>query len=37
VSLFAGLLTALAILLFILYFRRRQEFHQMLQKAGVSL
>jgi hypothetical protein len=37
VSLFAVVLVGLAVLLFIIYFRRRQEFHQMLQKAGVSL
>jgi hypothetical protein len=37
VSLFAVVLTALAVLLFVIYFRRRQEFHQTLQKAGVSL
>ena len=37
VSLFAIVLIALAVLLFIIYLRRRQEFDQLLQNAGVSL
>jgi hypothetical protein len=37
VSLFAIVLLGLAVLLFIIYFRRRQEYQQMLQEAGGSL
>jgi len=37
VSLFAIVLIALAVLLFIIYLRRRQEFDQLLQNAGFSL